>query len=126
MTDEKLEKEVGVRDMKILEPAKVKIVQVNLAEVKFGNKINEKVALSCLHPEKEEPIIISKVKIITKGDKIQTSGLWFNQDEDGNIQKGSTLAEFLKFAKVTKPKDLVDMEFETIADDEGFLMLKGY
>lgn len=124
-TQDKLEKEIGTKEMEILKPKQVQVVEVGLESVKFGKKTNEKVTLACKHPDREDPIIISRVKVL-KRDKAVLSGLWFNLDEEGNIQKGSTLAEFLSYAKVSKPSELKDMAFETIANDDGFLFLKGY
>jgi len=124
-TNEKLEKGIGDKEAEILKPEKVKIVEIGLQEVKFGSKTAEKVMLSCKHPQRDNPIIISQVKVLKK-DKVKKSGLWFNEDEDGNIQKGSALAEFLIYAGVEKPSQLKDKEFETVADDDGFLVLKAY
>jgi len=122
---EKLEKNVGTREVETLKPVKVKIVNVTLDEVKFGSKTSEKVILSCEHPDRDEPIEISKAKILKK-EKVKAFGLWYKLDKDENIQKGSTLAELMVFAKVEKLIDLKEKEFETIADSEGFLCIKAY
>jgi len=123
--NEKLEKKIGTKEIETLKPAKVKVMNVDLVEVKFGNKTNEKVVLSCKHPDREEPINISTVKVLKK-DKVKTSGIWYNMDEEKNIQKNSVLAGFLIFAGVENLKQLVEKEFDTIADDDGFLCIKAY
>jgi len=122
---DKLEKKVGTKEPERLKPAKVKIVEVGLEEVKFGSRVNEKVNLTVKHPDKDETIIISKAKVLSK-DKVKTSGLWYNLDDDEKIQKGTTLAEILAFAKVETPAQLKDKDFDTVLDDDGFLVLKAY
>jgi len=124
-TQEKLEKEIGTKEIITLKPAKVKIVQVSLTPVKFGNKTNEKVVFSVKHPDKEELINISSAKILQK-DKVKTTGIWFTTDEDGNIQKGSALAEIMTFAGVKKVLEMKDKEYPTTLDDNGYLCFKFY
>ena len=106
-------------------PAKVKVVDVKIEEVKFGSKTTDKVVLAVKHPDREETVAMSKAKVLKK-DKVVTSGIWFVQDSDGNIQKGSTLAEVLIYAAIEKPSQLKDKEFDTVPDEDGYLILKCY
>ncbi len=124
-TQEKLEKEVGTKEAEILKPAKVKVEKVNLVEVKFGNQVREKLVCAVKHPDREEPIEISKVKY-QKKDKLQTSGLWYKEDEDSLIQKGTALAELLNFTGSGNIKSLIGKEIDTVADEEGYLCFKAY
>lgn len=124
-TQEKLKKGIGTKEPEILKPAKVKIVKVDLVEVTFGKKTNEKVVCTVKHPDRDEPINISTVKVLRK-DKVKTSGIWYSADEDGNVAKNSVLADLLKFANIENTLQLVDKEFDTLADDDGFLCLKAY
>ena len=124
-TQEKLEKEVGTKEPEILKPAKVKVEKVNFVEVKFGSQVREKVVCSAKHPDREELIEISKVKY-QKKDKLQTSGLWYKEDEDGLIQKGTALAELLNFTGSRNIKELIGKEIDTVADEEGYLCFKAY
>ncbi len=124
-TQEKLEKEVGTKEPEILKPEKVKVEKVDLAEVKFGSQTREKLVCSVKHPNKEELIDISKIKY-QKKDKLQTSGLWYKEDEDGLIQKGTALAELLNFTGSKNIKELVGKEIDTVADEEGYLCFKAY
>lgn len=120
-----LEIGIGDKEVEVLKPAKVKVVEVSTDEVTFGTKKNKKVILSCKHPDRDEPIAISKVKIARK-DKLTTSGLWLTLDEDKKIQKNSSLAMFLVFANVQNLKELKEKEFDAIADDDGYLVIKSY
>lgn len=122
---EKLEKGIGNKDVETLKPAKVLIQDIGLSPVKFGSQEREKLNVTVKHPDRDEPIVISKAKVLRK-DKVTTSGLWYTTDIDGNIQKGSTLAEFLIYAGVEKSSQLRGMEFDTIADEDGYLVFKAY
>jgi len=122
---DKLEKGIGTKEAEILKPAKVKIEKVSLVEVKIGNQLREKLVCSVKHPDREELIEISKVKYQRK-DKLKTSGLWYKEDEDGLIQKGTALAELLTFTNSPNIKSLIGKEIDTVADEEGYLCFKIY
>jgi len=83
--------------------------------------------LYCKHPGREEVISLSKVKMI-KADKIEVSGLWVNKDNEGNLQKGSVLADFLIFMGVKTIGELKGTEVDTVYSDaeNKFLAIKGY
>ena len=107
-----LETEIGTKEMKTqtLQPTIVKIVKVeiNLVEKAKSKKVNCFVK----HPDREEPISISSVSLLI--DKaIETKGLWYNTDEEENIQKGSPLADFLVKNECKTLKDLQGKELET-------------
>lgn len=114
---------IGTKEQKKLEPTIVKIVK---AEVKLvGDKGNKKVSCTCKHPEREEAIIISSVAY-KDGNTIKHSGLWLNKDEDGNIKKGSALAQLLSYYGCLNIRALEDKEIGTELDDKGYLCLKSY
>jgi len=121
-SQEELEKGIGNIEPEILKPAKVKIVKVELKEIKKMKKL----VCSVKHPNREETIDISRVKYIGKGDKVSTVGLWYMEDSEGNIQKGTALAEFLIFNVAKNIKQLEGKEIETIAEDSGYLCFKSY
>jgi len=119
---EELTKGIGNIEPEILKPAKVKIVKVELKDI---NKM-KKLVCTCKHPDREETIEISRVKYLGKGEKLSTVGLWYREDKDGNIQKGTALVEFLIFNAVETIKQLEDKEIDTIAEDTGYLCFKSY
>ena len=123
--EEELNMEVGTKEIKKLQPAKVKIGEVNIEEVKFGTKTNRKVVCGCLHPAREEAVRISGVRYELNG-KLITAGLWFNKDDEGKIQKGSATAVMMEKLEVTKLIDLKGKEVETVVDDKGYLIFKIY
>ncbi len=122
---EKLEKEIGTKEIITLQPTKVKVMEIGLTPLKFGTKTNEKVVFSVKHPEREELINISSAKVLQK-DKVKTSGIWFTTDEDGNIQKGSILSEILNFVHANKLSEMKEQEYETALDENGYLCFKFY
>jgi len=100
----------------------VKIVKVEMKPINNMKKI----VCSVKHPNREEPIAISRVKYLGKGEKLATVGIWYKEDKEGNIQKGTALADFLIFNGVENVKQLEGKEIETIAEDTGYLCFKAY
>ena len=115
--------EVGTKELAKLEPELVKIVKVSVDTV--GEKNSKKVVCEVKHSKAPDPIRISAAKIERKG-KLEIGGLWFNQDEDGKIRKGSLLANFLGFMEAKTIKELEGMDCKTIEDEAGFLVFKAY
>lgn len=114
---------IGTKETTKLEPATVKIVKAVVESV--GEKQANKVSCEVKHPKAEDTIKISSAKVETKG-KLSVGGLWFNQDDDGNIRKGSLLANFLVFMKAKNIKELEGKELMTVEDDSGYLVFKAY
>jgi len=126
-TQAKLDKKIGTKELQILKPMKVKVAGVKLDPKTIRGKDTEIVVLICKHPSREETIEISKVKLV-KGNTVKTSGLWWNEDEEGLIQKGSAIAELLNFCSVESPKQLEGKELETTteSDSSNYLVIKAY
>lgn len=126
-TQTKIDKKVGTKELQVLKPAKVTIVGVRLDPKTIKGKETDIAILICKHPEREEPIEISKVKIV-KGNTVKVSGLWWSEDEDGHIQKGSTVAELLNHCKSESLKELEGKEVETTkeSDTSSYLVIKAY
>ena len=123
-TQNELNKEIGQIDpekKEVLTPKEVKIVNVKLRDTKKGKIIECEVK----HPDKEEPIHISSLSYI-RDKQIVFGGLWFTLDKEGNIQKGSALATFMKRLEVSKPSELIGKEVETELDDKQWLCFKAY
>ena len=130
-TQDKLDKKIGTKELQVLKPAKVLISGVRLdpKTIKKGNNSKQKdiVILICKHPEREEPIEISKVKLV-KGNTVKTSGLWYDEDEDGLLQKGSAVAELLEHCSVQSLKELEGKEVDTTTESDSsfYLAIKAY
>ncbi len=98
-----MNKKVGTKETPKLEAKDIEVQGARVDEV--GEKKNKIVVLMCKHPDKEEVIDLSKIKLL-RNDKAKVVGLWASTDEDGNIQKSSALSELLKVAGVETLKDL--------------------
>lgn len=125
-TQAELELEIGniEQEKKTLEPKKVKIVKVSIVEIEKAKKA-EKVNCEVKHPDSEDTITISSVSYLI-GRNVLTRGLWFKKDEEGKIQKGSSLAVFLNKVGVKNLKELEGKEVETELDEKGYLCFKAY
>lgn len=120
---DELNLKVGNKEVVTLKPGVVKVVDVKVEEL--GSKKAKKVICLCKHPNAEEPIQISGIKY-EKKEKLVTTGLWVNKDDEGNIQKGCALAVFLNLCGVETPAELKEKELTTVSDDSGYLIFKAY
>ena len=124
-----LEKKVGnvEQEKKTLIPARITIVGIReKTEKPDGTKYKVPlIHMLCKHPEKDEPIAISKIKLIVE-DKVITKTLWVVLDKDENIQMDSALDNILKFAKKDNLSELEGIKFDTVVEskDSSFLCLK--
>lgn len=90
-----------------------------------GKEVGKKLTLLCKHPDKEEPIKVSTM-IFVVGKSVKTSTMWINVDEDGNIQKGSTVAVLLEKYQVKNVNELEGKTLQTELDENKFLAIKAY
>ena len=123
--EELLNKKTGDKEIPKLEAKEVEVQGVRIDEV--GAKKNQIVVLICKHPDKEELIELTKIKLL-KNEKAKVVGLWYSEDEDKNIQKGSSLGELLIVAGTETPKELIGKRLPTIQEskDSQYLCIKGY
>jgi len=123
-TQVELEKGIGTieSERKTLQPKKVKIVKVEIQEV--GDKKTKKVVCQVEHPDADLPIGMSSVAYL-KDKKVVNSGLWYNLDNEENIQKGSALATFIESTDSKTLKEVEGKEVETELDG-FFLCFKAY
>ncbi len=120
-----LNTKVGNKEIPKLEAKEIEVHGVKVEEK--GEKNFEILILMCKHPDKDELIDMSKIKIID-GDKTKVLTSWVKKDEDGNIQKGSAIDKILKLAKVDMASELTGKVLPTTyqAEDGSYLCLKGY
>lgn len=125
---EKYENLVVGEDKPQVSVAKVVIedYRVEAVKNKKGEEIGDKLVLICKHPEvTDKNIEISGVKY-ESGDKIKQSGLWFKLDSDGKLPFNSATANLLRFYKKETVKQMKGEQVDTIADDNGYLLVKAY
>jgi len=118
---------IGTKESETLKPKTVKVTGHRIEPVTkkdTGKEIGNKVILICKHPDREDPIELSKVKYL-KGDKVTTSGLWINQDTDGLIPKQSALALTMNKYGCQNVSDFDGKDVETDLDSQ-YLVVKAY
>lgn len=120
---------IGTKEKPKLKPAKVTIAGVSIKDKKKSGEDMKTPLVKVLvkHPDKEEPIEMTKVKLI-KDDKVFVVGLWCQLDEDKKFQKGSAVSELMNFLQVGSLEELEGKEIETVEQgkDSEYLCLKAY
>jgi len=122
---ERLNKKIGTKEAEVLKPKKVKIEKVEIVTIGEGSKANDKVVCFVKHPDREDTVNISSTKYEKKKNLV-VSGLWYKEDEDGLIRKGSALSILMTFLSVETIKELEGKEVDTTEDDKGYLCFKAY
>ncbi len=127
---DKLNKPVGDKDIPRLEPKEIEIQDLRLdPKTKKGSDkvVGDLLVLICKHPDRDELLEMSKAKIL-KGDSLKVMSLWYSEDVDGNVQKGSSIAEFMNFFGVQKLTELEGKKVMTIeqSKEETYLCIKAY
>lgn len=128
-TNDLLKVGIGTKEKPKLKPAKVTIVGVSIKDKK-NDGTDMKVPLVQVlvkHPDKEEPIEMSKVKVI-RDEKVSVIGLWCQLDEDKKFQKGSAVVELMNFLKVDSLDQVTGKEIEAVeqSKETDYLCLKVY
>ena len=127
MTDE-LNKKVGTKEPTKLSAGSVIVNSVSVEPPKEGSKAKV-VVFSCKHPDKAELIRLSAINLKKVKDNsitIKKETLWYNLDDEGNIRKGSAVANVLNFYKLETLKAFENKAIETEADASGYLVIKAY
>jgi len=128
-TQEILDKEIGTQEKQMLKPSKVKVVSVRIKDkTNEGKEMKTPLLeLRCKHPDNEELIDFTKVKLERNGQLIVAS-TWISLDDDKKIQKSSTIASLLNFLNIKTIKELYNKEIDTIeqSKENKYLCLKAY
>jgi hypothetical protein len=124
---EALDLSIGSKESVALEAKSVEVLDVKVEEQqnKEGKRVGDKIIITCKHPDKDKPINISSVKY-KKNNTIKVSGIWFNKDKDGMIQKGSALAIMMLNLNVKTLSELKGKTINTAIDEKGYLCIKAY
>ena len=108
---------------KVIEPIKYKAD--NPDPKKAGKEIGKKLVLLCKHPDREELVRISGMKIIA-GKTVKETTIWVKLDEDGMIEKGSHMALLLDKYGCKTLNELDGKTLLTEPDEVGYLIIKCY
>ena len=121
--------EIGIgEDTPQVTAKKVLVMNTEIKEVqnKEGKTIGKKLTLFVKHPDiKDHNIEVSGVKY-QFADKLKESGLWVNLDKDNKIPYKSAVAHMLRSLDKKSIKELVGIEIPTVADENGYLLVKAY
>lgn len=128
MDQTRLDKPVGTLEPEKLDAKSVTVKSLDIvvpASLSAGKKISEIVEVMVKHPSSDDLIKISKVAFIKDG-KVKVVGLWYNEDKEGNIAKGSALSIFLESASCKSLRELINKEIPTMKGEQGYLAFKAY
>jgi len=114
---------IGTKEKPKLKPAIVKIVKIDIEFVEKAK--NNKVVCTVKHPESEDEVRISSVKVELK-NKTKVIGMWCTLDEDENLDKNSGTVVLLKKVGASTIQELEGKECDTVEDDGGYLAFKAY
>lgn len=124
-----LDKGVGTKEPEKLKAVPVVILGVEIKDQtkKDSDKVIGKIAhFLCEHPDKDDPIYISKIKYFKDEDNLAEAGSWYGEDEDGNILKASALAKLMVHYEVATLNSFIGTKVNTIANKAGYLCLKAF
>lgn len=129
MTDE-LDKPIGTKEQPKLSAGSVIVKSIAIV-TKEGrsNKKFKVVELSVLHPDKQEEIKLSNMKIKKvqgNNETITKDGIWYREDSEGNIDKNCNTAQLLRFYNKNSLKQLENSNITTELDNAGYLTVKAY
>ena len=130
-TNEILNKEVGNTEQpkSTVAPKPVKIASCVVKTKNKDGKVMQTPLLQfmCKHPDKDELIMISKVKDFD-GENTRTIGFWIQLDEDKNFYKGSAIDLVLKKLGCKTLEETYGKEIDTVTEskDSPYLCLKAY
>ena len=85
----------------------------------------ESLLISVKHPDKPELVSIGKAKVERDGN-LKVVSLSLDKDKDGSIAKWSSLALVLKHYNCSKVSELKGQTIRTVADQNGYLVIKAY
>lgn len=128
MVDNELEKVIGTQERVKLSAGTLTVKKVTVEPAKEGSKA-KLAKLWCKHPDKEELISISNIKIKKiQGDNetIMKDALWWNLDDAGNLRKDSTIAHLLRFYKKNNLNAFIETQITTEHDSSDYLCVKAY
>ena len=129
MTNE-LDKKVGNEIKPKLSAGSVVVKEVSIEPKKTKKGGEAKlVVFRCLHPDKNELLALSNIKIkVVQGNNetIKKDALWYQEDSTGNIASYSNVAKVLNFYKKATLKDFENTSIETELDAAGYLCIKAY
>jgi len=117
---------IGTLERPRLEPKDVKILSVEKREGSTkDHRQYTKAIFSCQHPDREEPLQMSDLKIERKG-KLEIRAAFVNLDAEGKIEKNSPIALMLQYYGAKTLAEMQGKNVKTAIDEKGYLVVKAY
>lgn len=129
MTNE-LDKTTGTKEKQGLTAGSVMVQDIIVQEhsTKKGGKVKI-TAFICKHPDREEPVSISNMKIKKiqgNNETIMQDAVWYREDEDGLIEKGCNTQKILAYYGKKTLRDVIGTFLTTELNADGYLAIKAY
>ncbi len=126
-SQDKLDKKIGTKESVKLKAGSFLVMAVSIEPVKkkTGELVGDKVVLSIKHTDSQDLVALSSATYL-KNKSVKQSALWYQEDDDGNIPKSSTLAEVMRFYKIDSIRQFEGKTIITEIDDNGYLCIKAY
>jgi len=124
-----LDKPIGTKEQPKLTAGVVVITSIKVTSGGEGKKKFKITELSVLHPDKEEAIKLTNLKIKKvqgNNETITQDGIWYREDADGNIDKNCNTAQLLRFYNKNSLNELVNTSITTELNNAGYLCVKAY
>jgi hypothetical protein len=127
MTD-LLDKQIGTKEQTRLTAGSVIVKQITIAPPKEGSKAKI-VTFHCLHPSREELVKLNNMKvkkIVGNNETITKDGIWYREDDEGNMDKNCNASKVTSFYHKTSLRQFENTSIETELDAMGYLAIKVY
>lgn len=126
--EDELDKPIGTKEAMKLTAGSVVVKNITIESPKEGSKA-KLVVFNCLHPDREEPIKMSNIKIKKvqgNNETIKKETLWYNLDDEGKIKKTGAVADVMRFYGKQSLRSFDNSSIQTEADANGYLCIKVY
>lgn len=124
-----LDKTIGNKEPPRLSAGSVIVKDIKVDAGGEGKKKFKIIRIEIMHPDRDESVFISNMKIKKvqgNNETITTDGIWYREDEDGNIDMTCNTAKLLKFYNKTNLASLINSSVTTELNNAGYLVIKAY
>lgn len=125
-----LDKPIGTKEQPKLTAGSVIVQSVTIDDLPTSKGGKAKiVALHCKHPDKPELIRLNNMKIKKvqgNNETLTKDGIWYREDNEGNISKTCNTAELMRFYSKETLGQFVGSVITTELDASGYLIIKAY
>ena len=127
-----LDKAIGTKEKPRLTAGSVIVDHLEVKEQESTKRKGAKfkiINFYCKHPDREEQIQLSNMMVLkVQGNNktISRDGIWYREDEDGNVDKNCNAALVMKHYHKSSLKQFEGSPIDTELDTAGYLAIKSY